>query len=98
MSFVLFPHATAEIIGITGFALYVTTYTLLTLRIISGNSVKYFCMNLCSSSFVLIGLTSSFNLASALIQTFWISMSLIGIAIRLMRPTVPQIPHANVGT
>ena len=34
---------------------------------------------------VLVGLTSSFNLAAALLQVFWISMSLIGIAVTRAR-------------
>lgn len=89
------PHtpALAELIGIGGFCLYVTTYSLLTLRFISGNSVIYFCMNLTAASCVLTGLTVSFNLAAALIQVFWITMSLIGIAMRLTRgPTVRSEP------
>ncbi|WP_298860497.1 hypothetical protein [uncultured Sulfitobacter sp.] len=83
----LFPHpsALAELIGIAGFCLYVLTYGLLTFRFISGPSVLYFTMNLTASSCVLIGLSSSFNLASAMIQIFWISMSLIGITLQLRR-------------
>jgi hypothetical protein len=75
----------AEGIGITGFCLYVTTYALLTFRFLSGNSVYYFALNLTAASCVLVGLTASFNLASALIQIFRISMSIIGITLRLAR-------------
>lgn len=75
----------AEVVGIAGFGLYVLSYALLTFRMVRGNSVLYFTLNLTASSCVLIGLTASFNLASALIQIFWISMSLIGITLQVMR-------------
>lgn len=82
-----FIHITsvAELIGVFGFCLYVTTYTLLTFRIIAGPSVLYFSLNMTAASCVLIGLTQSFNLASALIQIFWISMSITGITLNLLR-------------
>lgn len=82
-----FNHTTAlaELIGIAGFGLYVLTYGLLTFRVIAGHSLIYFAMNLTAASCVLIGLSSSFNLASAMIQIFWISMSLIGIMMQLRR-------------
>lgn len=70
----------AELVGVAGFGLYVATYAMLTFRIIQGATVLYFTLNLTAASCVLIGLTASFNLASAMIQIFWIVMSLIGIA------------------
>lgn len=77
--------ALAELTGVLGFGLYVLTYALLTLRYICGHSVVYFTMNLAAAVCVLIGLSVSFNLASAMIQIFWISMSLIGITMQLSR-------------
>lgn len=85
MPFDIATTAPAELIGIGGFCLYVLTYSLLTLRVISGHSLKYLLMNLTAASSVLIGLTTSFNLAAAMIQIFWITMSLIGIALHLRR-------------
>lgn len=76
-----------EIIGVLGFGLYVLNYTLLTLGYINGQKVSYFILNLLAASFVLIGLTVSFNLAAALVQIFWVAMSLLGIALRLSRPS-----------
>lgn len=72
-----------EIVGVSGFILYVLNYTLLTFRVLDANQAAYFVINLLASSFVLIGLTASFNLASAMIQVFWIVISLIAITIRL---------------
>lgn len=75
------PPALAELIGIVGFCLYACTYGMLTLRAVSGHSVAYLSLNLVAASCVLVGLTASFNLASAMIQIFWITMSLIGIVL-----------------
>ena len=85
----IFENATiADLIGIAGFGLYVLSYMLLTIRAIDSACVLYFTMNLFAASFVLYGLTESFNLASAMIQFFWISISVIGIVLRLSKPQV----------
>ena len=86
MPLITLPTYFLESMGIVGFGLYVLAYTLLTLRLLTGNSVKYFVLNLTAATCVLIGLTASFNLASALIQLFWVVMSLVGIALHLVRP------------
>lgn len=76
----------AELIGAFGFMLYVAAYSLLTLRFLSTACITYFVLNLSAASCVLIGLTASFNLASVLIQLFWVAISLVGIALRLAQP------------
>lgn len=76
----------AEVIGVIGFCLYVTNYCMLTTRVLTGNCITYFVVNLCAAGCVLIGLTASFNLASVMIQVFFIVLSLIGIVLRLRRP------------
>jgi len=86
MEFLIVNPDYFELIGIAGFALYVINYSLLTLRFMSGQSLSYFVLNLLAAAFVLVGLTVSFNLASAMIQLFWVVMSTLGIALRLMRP------------
>ncbi|MEW9921004.1 hypothetical protein AB2B41_15435 [Marimonas sp. MJW-29] len=80
----------AELVGVLGFFLYVSAYTLLTLRVITPATVTYFILNLTASSCVLIGLSASFNLAAALIQSFWVVMSLIGITLHVVRPIQRQ--------
>ncbi|WP_147108029.1 hypothetical protein [Tateyamaria sp. syn59] len=77
------PLAVYELIGILGFALYVTNYSLLTTRCLSSDCLAYFTINLVAASCVLMGLMASFNLASAMLQIFWVAMSLIGILVRL---------------
>lgn len=80
------PPNIPQAIGVLGFALYVLAYSLLTTRILRGDSPRYFLLNLAASSCVLIGLSASFNLASALIQLFWVIMSILGIIMHFVRP------------
>ncbi|WP_390910919.1 hypothetical protein [Pseudosulfitobacter sp. SM2401] len=87
MNFIIVNPDVFEMIGVAGFALYVINYSLLTLRFMDGHSLSYFILNLLAAAFVLVGLTVSFNLASAMIQLFWVAMSSLGIALRLARPT-----------
>jgi hypothetical protein len=87
MNFIIVNPDVFEMIGVAGFALYVINYSLLTLRFMDGHSLSYFVLNLLAAAFVLVGLTVSFNLASAMIQLFWVAMSSLGIVLRLARPT-----------
>ncbi len=77
------PPAVFEAIGVVGFALYVLNYGLLTFHRVTSHSKAYFVLNLIAATMVLIGLTYSFNLASALIQMFWIVISITAIVMRL---------------
>ncbi|UYV38211.1 hypothetical protein N4R57_03740 [Rhodobacteraceae bacterium D3-12] len=74
-----------EIAGVFGFALYVFNYAMLTFRRLSGDCITYYVINVSAASLVLLGLTASFNLAAAMVQGFWIVMSLIAISLRVMR-------------
>ncbi|MCF2905256.1 hypothetical protein L0666_09665 [Octadecabacter sp. CECT 8868] len=73
------PPVLFDIVGVVGFALYVINYALLTFHRVTSSSKVYFVINMFAAIFVLIGLTYSFNLASALIQAFWIVMSITAI-------------------
>ncbi len=77
MEIVYMDHT--ELLGLAGVSFYVLSYFLLQLGKIEGRGIVYVLMNLAAASLVLISLTKDFNLASALIQTFWIVISLIGI-------------------
>ena len=83
------PPQVFEAIGVVGFALYVLNYALLTFQRIHSASSTYFVLNLAAATLVLIGLTYSFNLASALIQLFWIVISITAIAVRHRAPAQP---------
>ncbi|WP_438955357.1 CBU_0592 family membrane protein [Cognatiyoonia sp.] len=74
-----------EAIGVAAFALYVMNYLLLTIEEVSSEQASYFVLNWLAATFVSIGLMQSFNLASALIQIFWIGISSWGIYVRFSR-------------
>lgn len=72
-----------DIAGVTGFCIYVASYSLLTCQVLTSRCITYFVLNLCASCLVLLSLVGAFNLATALIQSFWIIVSLIAIRMRL---------------
>ena len=72
-----------EVFGVAGFGLYVSNYLMLTFRILTGNCIIYYLINVTAASLVLVGLMNSFDLASVLIQVFWICISTLGILIRV---------------
>ena len=78
------PYA-LEMAGVAGFGLYVTNYTLLTFHRLHSHDALYFGINLVAASLVLLSLTASFNLASAMIQIFWVFISSTAIILRLRR-------------
>lgn len=66
--------------GLLGVALYLLAYGGLQLGLLRGSSLTYTVMNLLAASAVLFSLYEAFNLSSALIQIFWIVLSLVGLA------------------
>ncbi|MBD3662585.1 CBU_0592 family membrane protein [Sulfitobacter aestuariivivens] len=78
-----------EVIGLLGFVLYVVGYLLIALRRLTGGSIAHFTINLVAATLVLISLTASFNLPSAMIQTFWIGISVVGIVVAVVKPSQP---------
>lgn len=86
------PPTLIDAIGVAGFGLYVLNYTLLTFGRVCSRCITYFAINWIAATCVLIGLTASFNLASALIQVFWICISTVAILIRLRGKFGAHIP------
>ena len=68
-----------DIIGMAGTGLVVLAYYLLQLEKVASNSLSYNLMNLFGAIFLLISLCFTFNLASFVIELFWIGASLIGL-------------------
>ena len=66
--------------GLLGVALYLAAYGALQLGFLRGRSPLYTLLNLAAAAFVLVSLTDAFNMSSALIQVFWIVLSVIGLA------------------
>ncbi|WP_224826458.1 hypothetical protein [Cognatishimia sp. MH4019] len=75
--------------GLIGVAIYVTLYFALTFEMISSKAFTYYALNFLAAAMVLLGLLVAFNLASALIQIFWVVISTGGMILRL-RERVPQ--------
>lgn len=67
-------------VGLIGVVLYVSAYAALQLGLIAGQSYRYSLLNLAAASCVLFSLSTHFNLSSALIQVFWIVLSIIGVS------------------
>lgn len=68
-----------DIVGMTGTVLVVLAYYLLQLEKVASTSLTYNLMNLFGATFLLISLCFTFNLASFVIELFWIGASLIGL-------------------
>lgn len=69
----------ADISGLAGVVLYLTSYGLSHSGRLSLDGAGYSWLNLLAGSLVLISLATEFNLASALIQLSWILISLGGL-------------------
>ncbi len=81
-------------LGLVGFAIYVTGFMLLSSGRLDSRGTRYFVMTLIASTCVLLSLTVDFNLSSALIQFFYVFVSLSAIFLRA-RPVEKPIPvHA----
>ena len=68
-----------DIIGMAGTLLVVLAYYLLQLEKLHSRSLGYNLMNLFGAVLLLISLCFTFNLASFVIELFWIGASLIGL-------------------
>lgn len=74
-------------VGLIGFAIYVVGFFCLSVGKLDSSRPLYFGMVLVASSCVMISLWADFNLSAALIQGFYIMMSLGGILMRRNRIT-----------
>ena len=77
---------TSETIGLGGALLYSVCYLLSAYDRLPSQSPLYYVSKLTAALMVLISLSQNFNLASAVIQVFFITVSLIGIARHLDAP------------
>lgn len=78
-------------IGLLGFAIYVVGFFCLCTGRLDSTRSLYFALVLAASSCVMISLWADFNLSAALIQGFYILMSLGGLALRRSRPLRYQL-------
>ena len=69
----------ADIVGMAGTSLVVGAFFLLQLNKVNPKGLLYNVMNLIGALFLLFSLCINFNLASFVIELFWIAASLIGL-------------------
>ncbi len=68
-----------DVIGMSGTILVVISYVLLQLEKLSSTGLAFNLVNLAGAVLLLISLCFNFNLASFVIEIFWIGASLIGL-------------------
>ncbi len=76
-------------IGVFGFVVYVGVYALLSWRLIGGDSLVYFAGNTVAAALVLMSNIGGFNMASVLIQIFFIAIGMTAMILRLMAESEP---------
>ena len=69
-----------QIAGYGGVVFYLSSYGLLQMGVLKGNSYTYAALNMLAAALVLVSLFRNWNLFSAIIQVSWITLSVIGIA------------------
>jgi hypothetical protein len=74
-----------DAVGIAGTALVVLAYFLTQARWLDATRPAFPLMNLAGSLLICVSLWFSFNLASALMEGFWIAISLFGIVQAMRR-------------
>ncbi|MFT5261043.1 MAG: hypothetical protein ACI9J2_000396 [Saprospiraceae bacterium] len=74
-----------DIVGNAGVLCIVGCYFLLQVGKIDSETLKFSLINLLGASLILISLTVEFNLAAAMIEIFWVIISLIGVGRYIQR-------------
>lgn len=70
----------ADAVGSLGALAVVAAYFATQMRILNSDDLAFPVVNLIGSILIVYSLLENFNLASMLIESFWILISLIGIA------------------
>ena len=86
--------AVGEGVGLLGAATYCVCYMLVALGKLTSQTGTYYILNMLAAGMVLFSLSFSFNLASVIIQIFFVTMSLIGFVKHLG----PQVSCSNRST
>ena len=68
-----------DAIGIIGVAIILVVYYLLQVERMKSDELIYSVINLVGALLIVVSLLYSFNLASFIIEIFWIAISLVGI-------------------
>ena len=87
-----------DLIGNIGVLLMVIAYLLLQVQRISSTAVSYLALNVIGAVFVIISLTLRFNLSAFLMESFWLLISLYGLARTLFFKTRGSSPTVREGS
>lgn len=71
--------------GLAGAATYICNYLLIAMDRLSSRSPVYYVLQMTGASLVMLSLTAHFNMAAAIVQGFFILVSVLGIY-RHLRP------------
>jgi len=71
-----------QVFGVMGFLIYILVFLAQQMGHICGNGIMYPATKIVAASMVLTSLTDAFNLASALIQSSYIFIGMIGLVLR----------------
>jgi hypothetical protein len=83
-----------EIAGVIGFFFYIGSFGAVQFGLLNGNSAAYSVLNILAATLVALSLLAEFNLSSALIQTSWIAIGLVGLALRVVRTVKRSRDHS----
>ncbi len=80
-----FNFAWHDLAGMAGVSMIVLAYLGIQLERISSQSLGYSLINLIGAALILLSLFFTFNLASFIIESFWLAISVLGIVRWLTR-------------
>jgi hypothetical protein len=82
---------TGDILGILGFLVYACADTLLALRRLHSDQIRFYAIYACAGLLILSSLTIDFNMGAFLSEAFTLLTCMVAIALRLARPAVTAI-------
>lgn len=82
----------AEFIGVIGFMIYIGNFFSVQSGFLCGNGIAFPILQVIAATFVLISLTTAYNLPAFMIQISYIAIGLFGIALRYMKVRIRQSP------
>ena len=84
-----------DLVGNLGVLLIIGSYFWLQLGRISGQSMMYSAINACGAALVLVSLYFEFNFSAAMVESFWLVISLMGMVLNRNRTSVGQSPDTT---
>lgn len=81
------PASPFDLAGLVGAALIVVTYLLLQVRRIDARSRAFSALNALGAGAILVSLIEDFNAGAAVVEGFWVLVSLYGLVRNWNPPT-----------